>query len=311
MKNYKLFPLTIFVFLLQIFIFSQNRYDEMQKVIKTVEKNYSGFEVLKPVHEIEYSNFKRHILDSILVCNDIEGELKVVKTYLSFFQDNHLRAFTGDLMSFAVKEMGFKLDAPTLTAADSQTIILTIPSFIGPNKDIIENLLKSNLEKISGIKNIIIDLRGNRGGNDAAFSSLLSLIYTNDFTVYNYYILATGSSIEKYKDQFSTEKLEKVKKMARELVALTDNEPDIYVEKSEFKKSSYPLNIAVIVDRYTGSSAEQFLFYAKQSRKVKVFSENTSGTVDYTNPEMFKFFNNNITVTIPSMVSARVWNRQL
>ena len=40
-----------------------------------------------------------------------------------------------------------------------------------------------------------------------------------------------------------------------------------------------------------------------------MFGENTSGTLDYTNPEMFKFFSNNITVTIPSMISARVWNR--
>ena len=309
MKNYKFLLLTFFTLISQVLIYSQGGYDEMQKVINTVEKNYSGFKMLKPARETAYLNFKKNILDSILLHNDIEGQLKVVKTYLSFFKDNHLRAFTGDLMSFAVNEMGFKLDPPTLSIVDSATIILTIPSFLGSSKSIIDDLLKTNQDRLSGTKNLIIDLRGNRGGNDAAFYSLLSLLYTNDFTAYNYYILANERSIEKYKDQLSTEKMEKVKEMDGELIPLTDEKPDIYVEKSEFKKFLYPLNIAIIIDRYVGSSAEQFLLYAKQSRKVKIFGENTSGTLDCTNPEMYRFFNNTITVTIPSMISARVWNR--
>ena len=308
MKNYKLF-LLVFIIISPILTWAQNGYDEMQRVINTVEKNYSGFKVLKSDQQEAYINLKKKILDSITVYKDINDQLKIVKNYLSFFEDNHLRAFIGDLMSFAVNEMGFKLDPPALSLADSETIILTIPSFLGSSKDVIDDLLKKNQAQFSQIKNLIIDLRGNRGGNDAAFYSLLNLLYTNDLTIHKYYFLVTENSLEKYKSHFSVEKMERIKEMHGELVALTDEKSDIYIEKHEFKKSLYPLNVAIIVDRFVGSSAEQFLLYAKQSRKVKIFGENTSGTLDCTNPDMFQFFNNAITVTIPTMISARVWNR--
>ena len=309
MKNYKLLQLVIVMAITQALVYGQSAYDEMQKVINAVENNYSGFRMLKPDQQQPYLNIKQKVLDSITGCDDVNGQLKVVKTYLSFFKNNHLCAFAGDFMSFAINDLGFKLDPPTLIIADSVTIILTIPSFIGSSKDKIDDLLKKYQYQLSRVKNLIIDIRGNRGGDDAAFYSLMPLLYTNDFTVYEYYILVSERSLERYKDQFSTEKIEKIKSMTGELVPYSDNKSDISIENSGLKETLNPINIAIIVDRYVGSSAEQFLFYAKQSRKVKIFGENTSGTLDCSNPEMFQFFNNTITVTIPTMISARVWNR--
>jgi hypothetical protein len=47
MKNYKFLLLTFFTLISQVLIYGQGGYDEMQKVMNTVEKNYSGFKMFE------------------------------------------------------------------------------------------------------------------------------------------------------------------------------------------------------------------------------------------------------------------------
>jgi hypothetical protein len=307
MKKNKL--ILLFLFFVFIGLTGYGQKEEMLKLTKAIEENYSGFKVLNAQQQQAYLEVKQQALDSISTCKDANGQLKVVKAYLSFFKNNHLCAFTGDFMSFVINDLGFKMEPPTLTVSDSLTIILSIPSFIGSSKEVIDSLLLKYQQQLSKAKNLIIDIRGNRGGNDACFYSLMPYLYTNDFMVHEYFFLVTEKSLENYKNQFSPERFEKIKEKRGELVSFSDNKSEIFSEKWNLKVKLKPENIAIIVDRYVESSAEQFLFYAKQSRKVKIFGENTSGVLDCTNPDMLQFFNNNITVTIPTMISSRVWNR--
>jgi hypothetical protein len=289
--------------------FGQGAYTEMQKMINAVEECYSGFKLMPTSQQSLYLSAKKAALVSIGSCKNANEQLKVVKGYLSFFKNNHLCAFTGDFMSFAVNELGFKMDSPTLAAVDSTTVLLTVPSFLGSNNEKIDELLKTNHDMLQRTRNLIIDIRGNRGGNDACYYSIMPLLYTNDIVGDNGYVRASTRSIERYRDQFSEAKLDVMSKKKGELLPYTDGVSDFYVEKSSLKPMPNPVNVVIVADRYVGSSAEQFIIAAKQSRKVKVVGENTSGTLDCTNPEIFQFFNGTITVTIPTMVSSRVWNR--
>jgi hypothetical protein len=309
MKNSKPLLFIIAMTVIHASLFAQREHDEMQKLITTVECNYSGFRMLNADQQQSYFNAKKNALDSIDARSTVNEQLRVIKTYLSFFKNNHLCAFTGDFMSFATGEIGFKLDPPTLSIADSSTIILTIPSFLGQNKTRIDELLKTNQTQLSCKKNLIIDIRGNRGGTDEAFYPLLPLLSTNTMTVHAFYVLVNENSLKKYVKYLSAEKIEKLKKRSGELASLSNDTSDITIDNQHYPVSAYPVNVAIIVDRYVGSSAEQFLLYAKQSRKVKIFGENTHGMLDCTNPDMYQFFNNAITVTIPMTISSRVWSR--
>jgi C-terminal processing protease CtpA/Prc len=46
---------------------------------------------------------------------------------------------------------------------------------------------------------------------------------------------------------------------------------------------SYPENVGIIINEANGSTAEQFLLEAKQSRKVKLFGVTTFGVLDISN----------------------------
>ena len=45
----------------------------------------------------------------------------------------------------------------------------------------------------------------------------------------------------------------------------------------------YPKNIGIIINHKNGSTAEQFLLAAKQSKKVKLFGTTTAGVLDISN----------------------------
>jgi C-terminal processing protease CtpA/Prc len=45
----------------------------------------------------------------------------------------------------------------------------------------------------------------------------------------------------------------------------------------------YPKNIGIIINNKNGSTAEQFLLAAKQSKKVKLFGTTTAGVLDISN----------------------------
>jgi C-terminal processing protease CtpA/Prc len=45
----------------------------------------------------------------------------------------------------------------------------------------------------------------------------------------------------------------------------------------------FPSNVAVLIDENNGSTAEQFLLAAKQSKKVKLFGRTTAGVLDISN----------------------------
>ena len=220
-------------------------------------------------------------------------------------------AFTGDIMSFMINDIGVDLTPPSLQAIDAETIVLRIPSFMGQSKSVIDSLIVWHQKELSEITNLIIDIRGNSGGNDASFEKLIPYIITNKIVDDQGYIIVSDKTTEHYKNDFNDEELAQIKKLKGKLVPIgkaTTSRATYLKEKTyvtvPLKES--PENVAIIIDHKVGSSAEQFLYYAKQSRKVKLFGENTLGTLDCTNPE---FFDGNINVTIPTMISSRFWHK--
>lgn len=45
----------------------------------------------------------------------------------------------------------------------------------------------------------------------------------------------------------------------------------------------YPKNVGIIINKNCGSTTEQFLLAAKQSKKVKLFGNTTAGVLDISN----------------------------
>ena len=52
---------------------------------------------------------------------------------------------------------------------------------------------------------------------------------------------------------------------------------------SNFTRLPYPQKVVVLIDAGCASTTEQFLLEARQSSKVTLMGQNTSGTLDYSN----------------------------
>lgn len=177
------------------------------------------------------------------------------------------------------------------------TTLLRIPSFDYANKKIIDSLIENNMNIISSKENLIIDLRFNGGGSDNCFEKIIPIIYTNPIRTIGVEFLSSKTNnlrmIEFMNDpEFSEEDkkwaktaFEKLNQHIGEFVSLDTTIIDIIAYDTIYL---YPKNVGIIINNGCGSTTEQFLLAAKQSKKVKLFGTTTYGSLDISNMHFVK-----------------------
>jgi hypothetical protein len=172
---------------------------------------------------------------------------------------------------------------------DDSTLFLSLPNFAEENIDIVDNLIKTNKDKILRTPFLIIDMRENGGGTDLAFHSILPFIYTNPYKLYGNDILASKENIAWFEQglcirdipkewrEFIPVLLKRMKENPGKLV--------VYAEGGYIKRDSVTTNPrkVIILIKGSGSSGEQFLLHAKESKKVVMLGQPTLGILDYSN----------------------------
>ncbi len=181
---------------------------------------------------------------------------------------------------------------PFIEKISENTVLLRIPSFRMLNKKYIDSLLNASNKMIISTKNFIIDLRNNGGGSDASYNKLLPYLYTNPIRVIGATFLSTKQNnsrmagylnlpdISENNKKEIKKSLEKLNNHLGEFVNLNDNIVNTITLKSVYAN---PKNIAILVNNNCGSTTEQFLLAAKQSKKVKLYGITTLGSLDISN----------------------------
>ena len=80
--------------------------------------------------------------------------------------------------------------------------------------------------------------------------------------------------------KWAKESYDKLQSMPGSFVNLRDNSVAIDTMDTVY---AYPQNVGIIINEHNGSTAEQFLLEAKQSKKVKLFGTTTIGVLDISN----------------------------
>ena len=174
-----------------------------------------------------------------------------------------------------------------------KSVLFRIPSFGGPQKVLIDSLLAANDELIKATDNLIIDIRNNGGGNDVSYEKIIPYLYTNPIRIVSMEFLSTPLNNKRMEGYLSTPGLsEKSRREINEaLVILRANlgkfvnlggERSVDIQTLD-KVLPDPKNVAIIINQNNGSTAEQFLLAAKQSKKVKLFGVTTAGVLDISN----------------------------
>lgn len=187
-----------------------------------------------------------------------------------------------------------KATKPYFEKVDKKTVLLRIPSFQSSEKKTIDSVIAVNRDKILSTPNLIIDIRNNGGGSDASYYELLPLLYTNPIRTLEVEYRSTPLNNQRMLDFIKDPKYgfdEEAKKWAQKAYDTLSKHLGEFVSLNEYPVSvyrrdtiyPYPKNIGIIIDENNGSTAEQFLLAARQSKKVKLFGTTTAGVLDISN----------------------------
>jgi hypothetical protein len=181
---------------------------------------------------------------------------------------------------------------PFFEKLSDKVVFLRIPSFDHTQKKLIDSVIDLNFKTIINTENLIIDLRNNGGGSDMSFEKLMPIIYTNPIRTVGVEFLSTPLNNQRMLNLandsfFSEDEKTEFKKMYEKLskhIGMFVNLDSVEVSVDTYDSVySYPKNVGIIINQNCGSTTEQFLLAAKQSKKVKLFGTPTFGALDISN----------------------------
>lgn len=169
------------------------------------------------------------------------------------------------------------------------TLYFRLPSFNHLVKHVVDSLIELNHDLITETPNLILDVRNNGGGSDVTYGELIQYLYTGKITLINNSIWSSPDNIQKFKNILSDpEYPESGKGYIRGLVKKLESNPNSFVKKEDnvirrVRSLSEPKRVIVLMNKGCGSSCEEFVLAARQSKKVILMGENTAGVLDYAN----------------------------
>ncbi|QHS55145.1 hypothetical protein GWR56_06185 [Mucilaginibacter sp. 14171R-50] len=330
----KLFLCFIVLFPIGAFAQNCNCLVNFDYVTSHVTDNYSGYtDKVKNKNLKEFNTFTGQLRQRALKATGTDSCYVILKTWVNYFKDHHLRVqldwryrekYPEQIKQldklFAAKQTlpgsGEKLDSQTsIKQFNANTILIRLPSFEWSEKKIIDSLFKAHQESLKTAPNWIIDVRGNGGGTDYAFNALLPYIYANPINIKPDEYRSSKDNIALLEGNLKDPDISgQAKEFLRNVISLMKLHPNQFVNPSgkesfEIKYDSvyqFPQKIAILIDRNSASSTESFLLTAMQSKKVKVYGENSAGILDYGSYQYFDIPCADLNLVIPIARSKRL-----
>ena len=212
-------------------------------------------------------------------------------------------------------------EKPILIEVSSNTLLLRIPSFNYSQKKYLDSLILKNHNKIINTENLIIDLRNNGGGAFKSTEKIIPYIYSNPIKIYGYNYLSSPYNNKLWEgfienpnnsDEFKNYAKNRFKKLNANIGGFVEyystgfenvKDSTYYALDTIYKN---PKQIGILINENIGSSTEEFLFYAKQSKKVKLFGTKTYGVLDITDMHTIDFPSNIFRLYYCTAISIRL-----
>lgn len=198
---------------------------------------------------------------------------------------------------------------------NDSTCYLRIKTFNATNAQHIDSVINTNKRYLQSKQRLVIDLRGNGGGSDRSMSFLKPILYTDPVKNIGVEMLSTPDNIaawdtliDQYRNNLPKDYLDNISKRIHQKDGIertminfaadyTDTLPEVWPN---------PAKVAIVIDGGCGSSTEEFLLYARQSKKTIMAGEHSIGVLDYSNVVPRRFSNPSFILHYPTTRSRRI-----
>lgn len=317
--------LTILAFFTFHFAFAQyncNCNTALQNLVSKIESEYPGFqEKTNRVADL-YKN-QKHTLSIKADSVKTQNCISILNEYISFFKDEHIYLQEKKKKDNEISNQNeqnskkIEIEAKQLT---SNIFYIKISSFKYENIVPLQKLIEQHKKQIEKSKALIVDVRDNFGGTDDVYQPLLPYILTNPLRIMNVEFLSTHTLINGLRDyaiqnisKGATDSLKQVKEIEDGLKEYKDNlgkyvlydSKKVTIDTIKLKSKS-PTQVVILANGNVASAGENFLFSARQSKKVKIMGMPTMGVLDYGSIREFKFGCDNYELMLPTYRSVRL-----
>lgn len=252
--------------------------DVLTNIIKELNNNHTSL-----LNKKDYEYWKNLYITEPIICKpwcDILYQSEVVKRY-SELEKNESKNFNPiNLNSFNnTKVFSTNIIIPEKLA------YIHISSFYGLNTKKDTEDIYNFFKQIKNFEYLIIDIRGNNGGDNGYWQNNLVAPLINEPISFNNYFLIRGGEYSKKFIDAKKIKLHNIKELDRKI--MKNSHQEVFSDFKYYGELNYIVNprnpvdfkgkIFLIVDRYVYSSAETFSVFCKATKWATVVGEQTAG----------------------------------
>ncbi len=268
--------------------------ETLEQAIDKVSRIYAGFndkvtDVTRPAYDKLVKDLRRHAPEA-----KTEGQcLKILQDYTGFFKDSHVfMIWQGwkNQGATASQDNAVRTELVQFKQLNDSFLYLKLGVFNQREVNQVDSILIANKALLAKTPYLIIDLRGNGGGNTGTSDEMAKLIYTNPIVYPSWDYRSSREHIaskeKELKSQKDTTNLYHARAQ-RLLKAMKENPGKLVTDGEDLQRTydidpkAYPQHIAFLIDKGCGSATEFFIYEGKQSKKVTTFGANSHGVMDY------------------------------
>lgn len=318
----------------------EEKVEDFLYMYDVIEKSYPYLEVNKRVNNVDWLANKENYLARIKKTKNDANFIKELNNILADLNNNHTHVISDssffEIVTNAYDKLGWydffddeivkkryesigKIEFNKKTFSTEDLILkdiveekvgyIFLPEMTPRGESIEEDIsiISEYIKTLENHESIVIDIRGNSGGNDAYWEEVISRIIPKSYNTSGYILFRDSAIINNYVKSRDINTKD-IKDLPKEIV---NNGPvEITSKFKSFTKSDWIVeskdsinfkgDIYLLVDKVVFSAAESFSIFCKENGIATLIGETTAGDGGGYDPVLFKLKNSGLIVRMAS-----------